>query len=383
MSGLDQISRRQLSLGIADWFRPYPEPPPGPYNQIRLQAGWFNQKGTRVAFPKADTASPSFSPVTAGKYRFDLVYLDANGDPQIEQGDEKLLPVVNYSGAPGQSGSTKKIGEGRFPIAYVLIEETGIANVVVDDITDIRGIMQDTVPGLDGDVQPDDATGRIAGNPASPNWKRVGAGHVHPLSVDDGTLPLDTDRTGPALPGAVDKYARNDHVHKVDPTLVADVNLLLGATSAYLDRADTLVFLPDHTTEYYRKYFLHVFQGRMREYPSGAPSSLWINHKGTEAPLPVTLDTIEGPEHTDSGAPYPGGFPDWYFAYLISTADGATYKMVFSNRGPNQGPDLSGAPFTGPGYVRWRYIGAVRQIADGSVPARQFEIPPVAKIGRH
>jgi hypothetical protein len=49
------------------------------------------------------------------------------------------------------------------------------------------------------------------------------------------------------------------------------------------------------------------------------------------------------------------------------------------------GPNLGNPPFSDatPAWNRYRFIGAVRNIADGSVPARQFEICPVAKIGRH
>lgn len=375
MPGLDKVRREQLELGAADWFRPYPESA-APFNQIKLDAGVFFNPSTPLPYIMGVQTSPSFVTVAAGFYRYDLVYLDASGVVQKQAGVAKALPVTPYVGAPGQPGGTT-FPNGAYPIAYVLVTEDGTVVVDADDITDIRGFHEHYEPGVVGDIQADGAPASIS---VTGTRRFVPSAHRHPLNTD-GVTPEDTDQTGPGVPGASGKYADRAHVHQVDPLLVARVATLEGAASAYMDRADTLVFTPIPGIWWYN-YGLHVFQGRMRDYPGGAPSGVWVSHLATETAMQVTVDTIVAPAHGDSLAGAHVSTPQWFYVYLICKTDGSGKALVCSVQGPATGPDLSSPTFALANYTKWRFIAAIRNISDGSVPARPFEILPMVKHGR-
>ena len=132
-SGITQLPKRQLELGHADTLIPVPEDPPG--NQVIVGGGnYLNDKTLQLEF-LATQASPSFSPVTAGQERWDLVYVDISNVIQKSVGTPQALGGGTFVGAPTPP-------EWAIPLAYVHVTETGTVVVDVGDITDLRPFLR-------------------------------------------------------------------------------------------------------------------------------------------------------------------------------------------------------------------------------------------------
>lgn len=137
---LDQMPERQLELGAAGFFRPEAEEPAG--NQLRVLRG----AGYRGAYSvedqtAADQLTAGFPSVSApGLKRYDLVYVDLSGAAQIAAGAEVAAAAPAFDGAPGANiGPPMPAGS---PVAYVLIDETGVPVVETADIFQINGFIR-------------------------------------------------------------------------------------------------------------------------------------------------------------------------------------------------------------------------------------------------
>jgi len=353
---IDKLNRRQLQIGMADWFRPYAET--ATPDQINIDAGVFFNSGTKVPYLKALQSGPVHAGVAVGNYRYDLVYLKEDALPVILQGTVMALPVVPYTGAPGLGGPS--IPANAFPVAYVLITEpVGAVSIVDADITDIRGVMWHPQLGLAGELLVDGVA-----SPGS-NMKRIGIDHVHPLNTD-AVLPTNTTRTGPPVAGASGKYSDRAHQHQVDPTLVADVNALLAGAVTYMSRSETLEMAVDdaNPTQIIR---LHQFQGRMIEQGVG-PAAAWANIQ-PGSPLSLTVGLGVGLGQADAGNPPPGA-DRFYYIYLIYKPSTGVFNLVYSEgnpagtpRPPSVGPNLVHAAFAG--YTHYRFLGTFFNAAAG------------------
>jgi hypothetical protein len=136
---LKQIPQRQLDLGPAGWFRPEAEEPAA--NQVRVKAGRL-YAGAFGVYDKADQLTAGFAVVGGGFQRFDLVYLDSDGDVQILQGTAVASGSADFEGAPGWTGATPgpNLPDTCIPIAWVKITETVTVIVDTEDITPLQGI---------------------------------------------------------------------------------------------------------------------------------------------------------------------------------------------------------------------------------------------------
>lgn len=356
-----KIPEGQLDIGFADWFKPVAESPAG--NQIDVGAGAFYNAGTATPVVKALQTTAAFTPVTvAGRYRYDLVYLDETGTVGIQQGAEQVTPVVPYTGAPGDAAGPT-IDEKHFPVAWVLIDEAAPGPAVINDseITDIRASFAHREGAVVGDLASDDGSG--GGGVLGTVWKAVPADHQHPPNVASANPEDVLENGGGKAPGVSDVYSREDHVHEIDAT--AQANL---ATPSAL--SETLTFYPDNNPGNYVTYNLLQFQGRLFQNPGPTESNLWCSILPT-APLGVTFGAAIGPGGPDSLNPA-AALDTWYYVYLIS--NGILFGLVYSSQAPSTGPDLSNPAFTG--YTYWRFIGA---LVNGQAAA--WEIVPARKRG--
>lgn len=125
---LTQISRRQLDLGLLEYFEPVAEDPAG--NQLKVLDGWLkNEDSMLYVAEQFTTAFPSVA--APNLVRWDLVYMDLSGNLTIVPGLENLAPVAEFTGAQDPPAYC-------YPLAYVYINEAGTVVVDVSDITDIR-----------------------------------------------------------------------------------------------------------------------------------------------------------------------------------------------------------------------------------------------------
>lgn len=346
MPSIDKLTRRQLSIGMADWFRPYAESI-APFNQIEVDAGVFFNKGTQATYLKttAQASTPPFGLVGPGTYRYDLVYLDELGVPRSFPGTAQALPIVPWTGAPGQPGyAGPSIPANAFPIAYVLVDEVGAVIVIEADITDIRANFAQTQMAVAGDLVADGVAAVGA------NLKRLGASHVHPLNTDL-VLPTQTSKYGPSVPGASGVYADRAHQHQEDAVLAGEVDALIAGAVTYMERSETLEFTVDdaNPTQACR---LHQFQGRMIDAATLLPAPLWANIQPA-VPLTMAVGLGAGPGRGDSLNPAPG-VDLVYYVYLIYKTVGAVWSLVYSQRPPTVGPDLSNPVLFG-GYTHFRF----------------------------
>lgn len=139
---IDQAAQRQLDLGAAGWFRPEAEEPAG--NQVRVKAGFAFVGGIAVRdeFTGGDQFTAGFASISAAGFkRYDMVYIDANGQVQIAAGTEVALASAIFTGAPGFT-SGPDLPDQAVPVAYVLVDEVTPATPVVvsTDIHQITGI---------------------------------------------------------------------------------------------------------------------------------------------------------------------------------------------------------------------------------------------------
>jgi len=130
---LDRIDRRQLDLGPVLFFEPFAETPPG--NQIVIRAGNFSKSLVSQLVLRPEQTTVGFVPISAAiNVRWDLVYLDTDGVPQILLGTEVLNISSEFTGVPSLPRNIA------FPLAYVKITETVSVEIDESDITDVRPI---------------------------------------------------------------------------------------------------------------------------------------------------------------------------------------------------------------------------------------------------
>jgi len=324
---LDDIPRRQLDIAFASWFEVEPESS-APFNQVEVQAGVFFNLATKTPYVMAAQTSGAFAVVTApGRYRYDLVYLDQTGVVQIQQGNEQVGVATPYTGAPGDGAGPAIVGTS-FPLAYVLIEEDVTVDIQSGDITDLRGVFQNT------------------------------------LNMD-ATNPADVDLA--AAPGSAEIAARRDHVHQLSAALQT-------ALAAPYDKGSTLFWtirtdLPGNINARSMHWILHKFQGRAANDPN-----VWFNlNVGTEEVLELWPVDFGGTGNNiglgfaDDTDPLTAVFQNgWVYVYLIGNPTSGAAALVYSTNGPSVGPGLTDPAFAG--YTVWRLITCIEGDAAGGDP---------------
>jgi len=312
------------------------------------------KKTTQVAGPFALCTGP-------GRVRWDLVYLDAAGVPQIEQGVEQAAGVPDFTGAPGNGGPTTAVD--LFPLAYVKVDEFPLGTVSIDpvDITDLRALATVKDQAAVGELAQDNSAG--AGGVLGTILKHAPADHQHPPNVD-GTNPADVVSAG-AAPGTTFRYARRDHVHQLAPALLTGL-------AAPMDAGLRCIWTPHDNNTFnnpnVRKWVLHQFQARAQNDPSywfnvdalSGPELLTLWPVATTPPVPGNI----GPGFADDTNPDAALVtsplnPNWLFVYIIGIPGTTTYALVYSTNPPSVGPGLTDASFTGPGYTLWRWVTCI------------------------
>lgn len=161
-----RLSKRQENLGPAGFFEPEALTPAA--NQLRVKAGYAFIGGQNIVVQTADQLTGGFAVVIAGNRRYDLVYLDTLGAPQILQGNQLAVAQPFPEGAPGWTGTNPgpAIPDNVQPVAWVKVDEP--ATVVIDhaDITQINGFLK-TQRELDGYFVDKGDVGSVPAGPSS------------------------------------------------------------------------------------------------------------------------------------------------------------------------------------------------------------------------
>lgn len=142
---ISKIPSRFLDLGVANFFLPEPEEPPG--NQITVEAGFISQAFPQsIAIQKNQQTTTAFNSVTASsRIRWDLVYINKDGTVLVEEGTEQADTVPEFTGVPNLPRNSV------FQVAYIRVNEPGAVEISIDDITDIRSrfhFFETTPPGV-------------------------------------------------------------------------------------------------------------------------------------------------------------------------------------------------------------------------------------------
>jgi hypothetical protein len=228
--------------------------------------------------------------------------------------------------------------------------------------------------GLVGELQTDDSTG--AGGIIGTILKLPPVDHRHPPNVD-ATNPSDVQAA--AAPGASDIYARRDHVHQIDATMLAGLSTprLKANTCLWMPRSPQAV--GGNPGIYH--WNLHQFQGRAVNDPlywfdvyRGAEESLAffpVNNGGDGA-----LGPNVGPGFADCTNPALATLRNsWSYIYLIGNPITGAVALVYSTNVPTLGPSLLGNPvFTD--YTKWRVVTCVEHSNDADatpVPAHKYD----------
>lgn len=136
------ILSNQVSV-ISDYF---PHPQDAPDDTIVMFSGQHIKKdGSGVVVKSAPFSGPSFSAVSSGQERYDVVAIDDLGVPSILQG----TPIPSGTGDPFVNSPV--FPSDKLVVAIVKIDET--TSVVIDesDITDSRAIIGGSGGGVGGD----------------------------------------------------------------------------------------------------------------------------------------------------------------------------------------------------------------------------------------
>jgi hypothetical protein len=356
------MKKRQITLGSAlDGFEPTPQSPVSA--SLDLEAGiYFAESNNEILIIAAQVAGPFPSVSVPGRGRWDLVYLDETGAVQVELGAEQILPVADYTGAPGFGTSTT--ANKVLPIAYIYVDESGAVSVDDADVTDLRPYIGRDERGAVGDLATDDSTG--AGGILGTNWKGVPIDHRHPPNVD-AINPAGIDTT--ASPGVLDIYARRDHVHILGANARTQVNtpLALASTCLWGPRSNKTAGNPN-----VRIWVLAQFAGRAQNAPDDDPYWFLIGPSFLHTKEFLTLFPIDligspgniGPGQADDTNPTgAASVNSFLYVYVIGVPNTSTYALVYSTNPPNIGPGLTDASFTGPGYSYWRFVTCIEMSA--------------------